>query len=117
MKENAMITQYDFGKIMVNGTWYHHDLRIKDETVLPDWWRRSGHICDIEDVADILADGPEILILGQGKPGMMRAANTLKHYLQQQGIILIQQPTMDAVQTFNDLHERKKVAAGFHLTC
>ncbi len=112
-----MITQYDFGKIRINGTWYQHDLRISGETVLPDWWRKSGHSCDLEDVADILANGPDVLILGRGKPGMMQATSALKQYLQQQDITLIQQPTMDAVHTFNDLYERKKVAAGFHLTC
>jgi len=112
-----MISQYDFGTICINGTWYQHDLRISDGRVLPDWWRKSGHACEMEDVADILAHGPDILILGQGKPGMMQATRALKQYLQQQDIVLIQQPTMDAVQTFNDLYGRKKVAAGFHLTC
>jgi len=112
-----MITQYDFGKIRVNGTWYQHDLRISDRTVLPDWWRTNGHTCDVEDVADILADCPDILILGRGKPGMMQASSALKRYLQQHDIELIQQPTMEAVQTFNDLYGRRKVAAGFHLTC
>ncbi len=117
MKENGMITQYDFGKICINGTWYQHDLRINDGTVLPDWWRTSGHACDVEDVADILADCPDILILGRGKPGMMQATSALKRYLQERDIELIQQPTMEAVKTFNDLYRQKKIAAGFHLTC
>lgn len=112
-----MISQYTFGKIRVNGRWHRHDLRISGGTVLPDWWRKNGHVCDIDDVAELLADSPDTLIIGQGKPGLMRATEQLKHHLQHHNIELIEQPTADAVATFNRLYKNKKVAAGFHLTC
>ena len=112
-----MITQYSFGKMCINGIWYQRDLQINGVTVLPDWWRKNGHECRIEDLDEILAGRPDILILGQGKPGLMRATDELKRYLRQHDIQLIQQPTTEAVATFNGLYREKKVAAGFHLTC
>ena len=112
-----MISAYSFGKICVSGTWYKRDLLISRGKIFPDWWRRNGHVCDVEDIAEILADGPDILILGQGTPGMMRTTQGLRQFLHHQGIKLIEQPTAEAVTTFNNLHRQDKVAAGFHLTC
>lgn len=112
-----MISAYSFGKMNINGTWYMHDLRINGETILPDWWRRSGHVCDIEDIKVLLVDTPDVLIIGQGTPGMMRVTQELRQYLLQLGITLIQQPTAKAVATFNDMYRQKNIVAGFHLTC
>ena len=61
-----MISAYSFGKMNINGTWYMHDLRINGETILPDWWRRSGHVCDIEDIKVLLVDTPDVLIIRPG---------------------------------------------------
>ena len=112
-----MIEAYGFGKICINGAWYTQDLRIKGGAILSDWWRRRGHFCEPADIEDLLTGVPEILILGQGTPGMMRATPELKQLLQQQGIELIEQPTAEAVDIFNKLHKEKDIVAGFHLTC
>ncbi len=113
-----MITGYNFGKICIDGIWYHQDLKITAAgIVLPDWWRKSGHVCGRDDVEDLLRDGPKILILGKGKPGFMKADSVLRRFLESCGIVLLEQPTAQAMVTFNSLHSQKKVAAGFHLTC
>ncbi len=112
-----MIEAYSFGKICINGTWYTHDLRLKGKNVFADWWRQRGHFCDPADIKDLLTEVPNILILGQGTPGMMQATPELKQFLQQRGIELIEQPTTEAVKTFNTLYRDKKIVAGFHLTC
>lgn len=112
-----MISTYSFGKICINGIWYEHDLLIYGDSIFPDWWRRNGHVCDIEDIEELLAEKPDILILGQGTPGMMRATQQLQQLLHRQGIKLIEEPTAKAVATFNNLYRENKIAAGFHLTC
>ena len=117
MQQKIMITAYSFGTICINGTWHRRDLRISGETIHPDWWRKRGHACDIEDVEELLAGAPDILILGQGTPGMMHATPELRQYLRQQGIKLIEQSTAEAITTFNDLYRQKNIVAGFHLTC
>ncbi|HHB75016.1 MAG TPA: hypothetical protein ENK84_00525 [Desulfobulbus sp.] len=113
-----MITGYSFGKICINGTWYDKDLKITAAgIVLPGWWRKSGHVCRRKDVDDLLRDEPEVLILGKGKPGLMKADPDLCRFLESCGTDLLEQPTAQAMATFNSLHTQKKVAAGFHLTC
>ncbi len=112
-----MIEAYSFGKICINGIWYTHDLRMKGSNVFADWWRQRGHFCDLADIKDLLADVPDTLILGQGTPGMMRATQELKQYLQLREIELIEQPPAEAVKTFKTLYKDKKIVAGFHLTC
>ena len=112
-----MINAYSFGKIRINNIWYTGDLKISGGVVLPDWWRKSGHVCSLDDIQDLLQDDLEVLILGKGKPGMMRADRELRRFLEQQGIQLIEQPSAEAVETFNNLYRKKRVGAGFHLTC
>jgi len=112
-----MITDYGFGRICINGNWYNSDIKIRGTTVIADWWRRQGHVCSLDDIDDLLADEPEIIILGKGKPGFMKADYRLRSTLAERGIRLIEQPTAEAVQTFNNLHKAHRVGAGFHLTC
>ncbi|MFO7753730.1 MAG: Mth938-like domain-containing protein [Desulfobacteraceae bacterium] len=114
-----MISHYSFGSIVVNGTEYKNDIRITGKgEVVPEWWRRSGHTVEVEDLSLILDDDTETVVLGKGKPGMMKASHELKKYLDQKGIELIEQKTEKAVDTVNRLfRENRKFAAGFHLTC
>ncbi|HHB75298.1 MAG TPA: hypothetical protein ENK84_01970, partial [Desulfobulbus sp.] len=74
-------------------------------------------VCGLGDIQDLLRVEIEVLILGKGKPGMMRADQELRRFLEQQGVRLIEQPTAEAVVTFNNLYRKKRVGAGFHLTC
>ena len=118
LQVSAMITGYSFGRICIDGTWYDRDLKITSAgVVLPGWWRASGHVCSREDVQDLLRDEPDMLVLGQGKPGFMRADSELRRFLDSCGIVLVEQPTARALESFNSVYNQKKVAAGFHLTC
>lgn len=113
-----MIGHYQFGAMTVGGKIYRNDLKIIDDEVISRWWRKEGHTCDIEDVQDILASGPETLVVGMGQPGRMHVTDSLRKVLKDARIELIEQPTAEAVQTFNRLHGRgKRVAGAFHLTC
>jgi len=112
-----VITSYSFGRMKIDGTWYNHDLKIRQNQVIPDWWRGQGHVCSLEDIADLLADGPEIILLGKGRPGFMKADSGLRAALAKRNIRLIEQPTAEAVQTFNNLYRAHRIGAGFHLTC
>lgn len=103
---------------MINGIHYTDDIKIIGKKVVPDWWRKSGHRVEPADIADILAAEPDIIILGKGEPGQMRASQQLVDLLKEKNIELIEQSTKKAVATFNKLHQNgKNIAAGFHLTC
>ncbi len=113
-----MIEQYAFGKIVVSGAAYSSDLKIINGQVVSGWWRKAGHFVDIDDVADILAARPQYMVIGMGKPGLMKATGALRKEFERLGVELVEQPTATAVQTFNRLHDAGKiVCAGFHLTC
>lgn len=113
-----MIERYSFGQIVIQGEMYTSDLLIVRGQVIPGWWRVSGHRVEPEDLTQVLAAEPEILVLGKGSPGMMKASDSLRSVLKEQNIELIEQDTAKAAKTFNRMLQKgKNVAAGFHLTC
>ncbi len=113
-----MIEEYSFGRMVVNGTVHGADLKIVGSRVVAGWWRKSGHAVEVSDVADIFVVRPEVLVIGQGNPGLMKVAEPLKKELALLGIELIEEPTAVAALTFNQLRAvGREVAAGFHLTC
>ncbi len=113
-----MIENYRFGEIIIQGKKFTSDIKInsKKEIISP-WWRKQGHVADVEDVEDLLEENPEILILGQGDPGLMKASSALKKVLKEKNIELIEAPTKVAIEEYNRLKDKKRVVAGFHLTC
>jgi hypothetical protein len=113
-----MIESFSFGRIVVNGTAYTNDIKIIGEAVIPEWWRKRGHTVSPEDIADIIDARPEVVVIGKGKPGMLRTSPEAKRVFADHEIALIEEKTARAVQTFNRLRrEGKRVCAGFHLTC
>ena len=107
-----------FGKIVVDGTAYNTDVKIVGGTVIADWWRRSGHRVEIEDIRDILRAAPEVLVIGMGNPGLMKATVALRRHLENEGIALVEETTDAAAKTFNRLSaEKRAVAGGFHVGC
>lgn len=113
-----MITDFSFGRIVVDGQICNSDIKIVNGRLVKDWWRRSGHSVQIDDVQDILASDPQILVIGRGQPGYMRVSESLRRHLDKNYIQLIEEPTSEAVKTFNSYHSKgKKVAGGFHLSC
>lgn len=113
-----MIEHYRFGSMTIDGRQYQSDLKIVEGKVVPDWWRREGHWADVTDVQDILDARPDVLVVGMGSPGRMNVAEELRQVLAERGIRLIEEPTDEAVHSFNRLWEAgRKVAGAFHLTC
>jgi hypothetical protein len=115
---NNMITQYSFGKIVINNVAYTNDIKIVQGRVVSNWWRKRGHRVDVDDIKDILEATPNILVIGRGQPGLMKSTDSLRQYLENHGIELVEEKTPKAVQTFNRLlKEGKDVCAGIHIAC
>ena len=113
-----MITDFSFGRIVANGLTYNNDIKIVQGTLVPDWWRKSGHTVEIQDVQDALDTDLEMLVIGKGQPGYMQAADSLRRHLAEKSVILIEEPTAKAIETFNHLYkEGRKVCGGFHVGC
>ncbi len=113
-----MIDGYRFGSMEIAGTTYQADLKILRNQVIPHWWRKESHKVYVEDILDILEAQPSVLVIGRGSPGLMKPSNEVRRACQEKGIQLIDEPTEEAVRTFNDLvRAGKQVAGAFHLTC
>ena len=113
-----MITNFSFGRIVVEGQTCNSDIKIVRGRLITDWWRRSGHSVEIEDVQDILASDSKVLVIGRGQPGYMRVSKSLRRHLEENNIQLIEEPTSEAFRIFNRCYsEGKKVAGAFHVSC
>ena len=113
------IESYSFGSMMIDGTSYTSDLIIyPDGTILSSWWRKSGHSLVEEDIADVIKQAPEVIVVGTGAQGVMKPDPKLVTMLEQKGISFKPLSTGNAVEEFNRLAEEGcNVAGCFHLTC
>jgi hypothetical protein len=112
-----MIDSYSFGRITVNGTSYSSDLIIYPDHVDSSWWRKEGHRLCQEDLEEVLRYKPEVLVVGQGKPGLMKVGRELIERLSRLGIEVRSAPTAQAVRIYNELCSKGHVVAALHLTC
>jgi hypothetical protein len=114
----VMIDSYEFGSIIINGKAYTSDIIIfPDGKVKASWWRKEGHSLSIEDIIDLVQSAPELIIVGTGAYGFMKAAKELESQLKDKGIELKTAPTDQAMKLYNALYQKRKLGACFHLTC
>jgi len=111
------IEGYRFGRITVDGREYRADVVLLPDRVLESWWRREGHNLCLEDLGEALACRPEVLVIGQGKPGLMKVPPELTEELRRRGIKVFAAPTERAVPEYNRLRETRRTVAALHLTC
>lgn len=110
------IEDYSFGRIVIEGKTYTSDVIIFPERVFSPWWRKEGHLLRMEDLADVLKERPEVLIIGSGRSGVMTVPEDLIKELEKSGITTVVARTAEAVTLFNARME-KRVIAALHLTC
>jgi hypothetical protein len=110
------IQGYSFGKMEINGELYTNDLKIFPNKIKLDWWRKEGHLLQIEDIEDVFDFKPDLLIIGQGKSGRMKMSEKLKKKLEESYINYIAGDTAEVVKEFNKI-KKEKVVGVFHLTC
>jgi hypothetical protein len=108
---------YEFGLISIDGQTFKNDVLIWPGRIKSDWWRKEGHLLQLDDVAEALAAAPQVLVVGQGDPGNMAVAPALAAYLRDQGVDLMAFPTKEACEVINELSPKRRLAAALHLTC
>jgi len=112
------IDGYSFGKITIDGKQYVSDLIIYPDRVDDKWWRQEGHLLQMEDLEEVFASKPVVLIVGQGQPGLMKVDPKVETYCHQNNIKISITPTEQAVEEFNrSTGTKEKVIACLHLTC
>ena len=112
------ITGYSFGQMDIDDSSYHSDLIRSRAGVRGSWWPRQRHQLQVEDLADILAEQPEIVVVGTGYYGRLKVPESIRGYLADRGIELFAAKTSRAVERFNELQrENARIVGAFHLTC
>ena len=111
------IDNYRFGKITVSGVSYTRDLIILPKLIISDWWRKKGHLLQLDDLSDVLKLRPDLLIIGLGASSRMQLAPGVGSALTEAGIKWTALPTGDACREFNRKAPEIETAAALHLTC
>ena len=103
-----MIENYRFGFMQIDGQPYHHDLKIIDDRVIANWFRKQGHLVLADDIADVILAAPAELVIGQGSSGFMRVSEEVRAALAERQIEMVARPTADAVKLFNQ-HQKQGI--------
>ena len=111
------IQDYQFGRITIKGQEYTSDVVIYPDRVQNPWRRRSGHDLTIADFEEVLAAGPEMLIIGTGRSGLLTVHADVMLQLKSAGIDVFAYRTTDAVKLYNSIPKCHMIVAALHLTC
>jgi hypothetical protein len=112
----ARVDDYRFGRIVIDGQEEHADVILLPHRTVSHWWRRQGHELVIEDLAEVLAELPERLLIGTGAEGRMHPDPDTLDQLAARGVAVEVLPTPQAVRRYREL-DPKRTAAALHLTC
>jgi hypothetical protein len=110
------IEGYRFGRVLIDGAEQTRDVIVLPERVLTGWRRADGHRLVLADLADVIEELPERLLVGTGAYGQMRPDQDALDELRQRGVEVEALPTDEAVRRYGELDPRR-TAAALHLTC
>ena len=110
------ITDYRFGRVLIDGEEHRKDVIVLPTRVVGSWWRRDGHSLVLDDLREVMDELPERLIIGTGATGQMRPDNRALEDLRERGIRVEAMTTDEAVRRYSDL-DPEVTAAALHLTC
>ncbi len=112
-----LIKKFSFGNFYIDGRKYQSDLAVyEDEIINERWWRKEGHLLQLEDIESMLKKSTKTVLVGRGVSSRMIIATDLQELLFNKGIVLQALSTGDACKRYNEL-EHKGLLALFHLTC
>jgi hypothetical protein len=111
------ISHYSFGSITVDGTSYRSDVIIFPGRVNGSWWRKEGHYLRPEDLEEVVAAKPKLVIIGTGANGVMQVPGSTIKWLEGKGIEVKVARTAEAVEIYNSLPDNTTAVAALHLTC
>lgn len=111
-----IIDSYEFGRIVIDGVSYEHDVMIFTDKVV-SWWRKRGHLLQIDDIREAIDRRPEVILIGTGFSGMLEVPKAVISEISSAGIQVIVGKTLEIVEKYNDMAHKRNVIAALHLTC
>jgi hypothetical protein len=112
-----VISDYSFGRIVINDTTYSKDVIIFPDRVLSPWWRGEGHLLQVDDLVEIVKSGIAELVIGTGYYGTMKVPSEVIEFLNNKGITTSIEKTSEAVEVYNRIASKRAAIAALHLTC
>jgi len=112
-----IIDSYQFGEIVINGRQYSSDVIIFPDRVRDNWGRKISHQLCLDDIAEVLTENPEVLVVGTGAYDLVKVLPEAQQAVEARGIELIMEATDKACNTYNQLSRSRRVVAALHLTC
>lgn len=112
-----LVDSYQFGVIVVSGKEYTSDVTIFPDRVRGNWWRKTSHQLCLDDIAEVMTENPEVLVVGTGASGLVKVLPEVQQAAKAQSIKLIAETTEKACHMYNQLCQSQRVVAALHLTC
>jgi len=116
------IERTEFGSVTIDGKTYEYDVVIrlsgkveKRKKKLSKEKYGTSHIISKAEAKFIFEDGCEELIIGTGQQGNVRLSPEADDYFENKECVVVALPTPDAIQYFNQSHEKK--IGLLHVTC
>jgi hypothetical protein len=112
-----IISNYAFGTITVGDSTYTKDIIIFPDRIYSPWWRKEGHMLQVEDLSEVMREVLQLLIIGTGYNSSMLVPDDVISFLGSKKIDVIVENTRSAVDIYNESAHEVPVAAALHLTC
>jgi len=112
-----IIDSCQFGLIVVNGKKYTSDVIIFPGRVRDNWQRKTGHRLCLEDIAEVITESPEVLVVGTGISGLMKVLPEVIEVIGASGTKFIVETTDKACNIYNHLCRSQRAVAVLHITC
>jgi len=115
---SVMISSTKFGSIMVGNKKYDNDVFVSYKDTVKDGETNSRHLISKKELALLLLDKPDVIILGTGQEGCMKISSDSSELAKNRGIEIVESKTPDAIKKFNQLYASgRKVVGYMHVTC
>ncbi len=108
------VDSYKFGEIVIDREKYTNDVIVFKDHIM-EWWRKEGHLLQVEDITKVIKEKPDVLIIGTGAYGAMKVDDKVEEEMKNKGIKLIKKKSKEACEEFNRTKENAILA--IHLTC
>ena len=105
-----------FGRIIVNGKCYSHDVWIFTDGSIKR--RDRDHEFTLDEFDLLLEGKPELMVVGTGQSGCVRIDEDAAREANRRGIKIISAVTPNALKLYNEaVKTKRRVAGAFHVTC
>lgn len=112
------INSTEFGSITINNKKYSDDVMISYKESVKNVETEIRHLVSRKEFYLMLAEGPEIIVIGTGVEGGMQISSDVRELAKQRGIQILDLKSSEAIKKFNQLYESgKRVVAFIHTSC